>query len=93
MNARKTMALTSCAAVMAMFVAPALGQQPTPAAKTDLTTATFLMTGLQCPPCTQTIESSLRGAKGIRSVKVDWKTKAARIEFDETILAAQQVGQ
>jgi copper chaperone CopZ len=83
------------ATVAATLVAPALGQQPTPpsVAKTDLTTATFLMIGLHCPPCTQTVESSLRGVKGIRSVKVDWKTKAARIEFDETILAAQRIAQ
>jgi copper chaperone CopZ len=83
------------ATVAATIVAPALGQQPTlpSPAKTDLTTATFLMTGLHCPPCTQTVESSLRGVKGIQSVKVDWKTKAARIEYDETILAAQRVAQ
>jgi copper chaperone CopZ len=83
------------ATLAATLVAPALGHQLTPpsAAKTDLSTATFLTTGLHCPPCTQTVESSLRGVKGIRSVKVDWKTKAAQIEFEETIVAAQQVAQ
>lgn len=83
------------AAVTATLVAPALGQQmmPPSAAKTELSTATFLMTGLHCPPCTQTVESSLRGVKGIRSVKANWNTKAARIEFDETTLAAQQIAQ
>jgi copper chaperone CopZ len=81
------------AAVTATLVAQAFGQQPAPpsAAKTDLTTATFLMTGLHCPPCTRTVESSLASAQGIGSVKVDWKSKAARIEFDETIQPAQHV--
>jgi len=53
--------------------------------------ATFLVPGLHCPPCTRTIESSLQGVKGIRSIKVDWKTKIAQIEFDEAVLPAQEV--
>jgi copper chaperone CopZ len=57
------------------------------------TKATFLVTGLHCPPCTRTVESSLGHVKGLRSIKVDWKTKNARIEFDEAILPAQKVAQ
>lgn len=55
--------------------------------------ATYLITGLHCPPCTRTVESSLRQVKGIRAVKVDWRTKNARIEFDETVLPAQKLAQ
>ena len=57
------------------------------------TKATFLVTGLHCPPCTRTVESSLSHVKGLRSIKVDWKTKNARIEFDEAIVPAQKVAQ
>lgn len=57
----------------------------------ELVKATYLMTGLHCPPCTRTVESSLGHVDGIRSVKVDWETKNARIEFDESILPAQKV--
>jgi copper chaperone CopZ len=57
------------------------------------TKATFLVTGLHCPPCTRTVESSLSQVKGLRSIKVDWKTKNARIEFDEAVLPAQKVAQ
>jgi copper chaperone CopZ len=57
------------------------------------TKATFLVTGLHCPPCTRTVESSLSQVKGLRSIKVDWKTKNARIEFDEAVLPAQRVAQ
>lgn len=57
----------------------------------ESTKATYLITGLHCPPCTRTVESSLRGIEGIRSVKVDWRTKNARLEFDESVLPAQKV--
>lgn len=56
-------------------------------------TATYLITGLHCPPCTRTVESSLRRVEGIQSVKVDWRTKNARVEFDESVLPAQKVAQ
>lgn len=63
------------------------------AAHKEPTKATFLITGLHCPPCARTVESSLSQAKGLRSIKVDWKTKNARVEFDESVLPAQTVAQ
>lgn len=65
------------------------GQAPPPSP----TKATFLITGLHCPPCTKTLEASLSREKGVRSVQVDWKTKNARIEFDESVLPAQRLSQ
>jgi copper chaperone CopZ len=53
--------------------------------------ANFLITGLHCPPCTSTVEESLRKAKGVRSIKVNWKTKNAVVEFDESLIPAQKV--
>lgn len=61
--------------------------------KKEATTATFLITGLHCPPCSRTVESSLGHVKGVDSIKVDWKTKKARVEFDEAVLPAQKVAQ
>jgi copper chaperone CopZ len=55
--------------------------------------ATYLITGLHCPPCTKTVESSLQNVKGIDSINVDWKSKDARIEFDESLLPAQKVAE
>jgi len=57
------------------------------------THATFLLTGLHCPPCTTTVETSLRNVNGVRSVKVDWNTKSARLDFDESVLPAQRLAQ
>ena len=57
------------------------------------TKATFLITGLHCPPCTRTVEASLKRTKGIKSVSVDWRTHNAKIEFDESQLPAQSLAQ
>lgn len=53
--------------------------------------ATFLITGLHCPPCTKTVEQSLKSVKGVKSARVDWATKNARVEFDEQQVGAQQI--
>jgi copper chaperone CopZ len=55
------------------------------------TKATFSITGLHCPPCSRTVESALGGVKGVRSAKVDWPTKTAKLEFDERAVSAQQI--
>ncbi len=57
------------------------------------TKATYLITGLHCPPCTKTVESSLRNVKGVHSVKVDWKSRNARVQFDEDLLPAQKLAE
>jgi copper chaperone CopZ len=79
--------------ILFTFVATAVADEsrPTKEKEKAATKATFLITGLHCPPCTRTVESSLSKVKGIRSVKVDWKTKNARVEFDESVLSAQRV--
>lgn len=62
-------------------------RRPTP------TKATYLLTGLHCPPCTRTVEASLKSIKGVRSASVDWNTKNAKIEFDENTISAQQLSE
>ncbi len=53
--------------------------------------ATFLVTGLHCPGCTRTVESALGRVGGVRRVNVEWKSKSARIEFDESVVSAQHI--
>ena len=55
------------------------------------TKATFLVTGLHCPPCTSTVQGSLSRLKGVKSVTVDWNTKHAKVVFDESVLPAQSL--
>ena len=53
------------------------------------TKAVFSVTGLHCPPCTNTVQSALARTKGVKSVVVDWNKKTAKVEFDESVLPAQ----
>jgi copper chaperone CopZ len=57
------------------------------------TNATYSITGLHCPPCTRTVETSLKKVKGVKSAKVDWDTKTAKVEFDESVLPAAKLAQ
>ena len=59
--------------------------------ESELTDATFLVTGLHCPPCATVIERSLAKENGVKSITVDWKTKQAHAAFDEKKLSAQEI--
>jgi copper chaperone CopZ len=69
--------LTASVAYAADPAAPAASPPAAPIA------ATFTVRGMHCPPCASVLAGSLKRTKGIRSAKVDWKTRQARIEFDE----------
>jgi copper chaperone CopZ len=83
----KTLCLA--ATLLAVWAVHAIAQQP--AAPTQAVKATFLISGLHCPPCTSTVESSLKRVKGIQSAKVDWQSKNARVTFDEGQISSQEV--
>jgi copper chaperone CopZ len=55
--------------------------------------ATFLVTGLHCPPCTKTVATSLEGLPGLAAANVDWKTKAATVEFDPAATSVWQISE
>lgn len=83
----RLLTLTLCCSFAAIAYSAGLATAQEPAKAT--TKATYLMTGLHCPPCTRTVESSLSRVKGIKSISVNWNTKNAKIEFDESVLPAQ----
>jgi copper chaperone CopZ len=76
-----------------LFATTLTGAEPGESKDRQTTKATYLVTGLHCPPCTKTVERSLQGIKGVQAVKVDWQTKNARIEFDENLIPAQTLAQ
>lgn len=69
-----------------LFSSPVYSDEPTGSTK-----ATFQIMGLHCPPCTNTVQSSLSRVKGMKSVAVDWNAKNAKVEFDESVLPAQSL--
>jgi len=78
---------------VASLAAIVQAQDSTKADAKTTTSATYVMTGLHCQPCTQVVEKSLSAAPGIKSIKVDWGTKNAKVEFDESKVPAQKVSQ
>ncbi len=84
-------AWVKCAALLCLVGTLAAEDSPAVPATPQTVKATFLITGLHCPPCTSTVEQSLKSVKGVRSVKVDWATKNAKVEFDEQQITAQQL--
>lgn len=68
----------------------ALAAEPPSGASTK---ASYSITGLHCPPCTRTVETSLKKVKGVKTAKVDWNTKTAKVEFDESVLPAAELAQ
>lgn len=78
-------------AMMIYVVGGLSAEEPSPTTTKATVKGTFLITGLHCPPCTTTVEKSIKSVKGVRSVKVDWATKNAKIEFDEQQISAQQL--
>jgi copper chaperone CopZ len=89
--------LSTMSAAIVLAVATVFAADPTPAAQDNAgkktIKSTYLITGLHCPPCTSTVEKSLKSMKGVQSIKVDWATKNARIEFDEQQVTAQQISE
>ncbi len=85
--------LTPCLTAIAILLISShvSGEEKPPQAAT--TKAKFLVTGLHCPPCTKTVQSSLSKVPGVKSVSVDWATKNAIVEIDESVLPAQSLSQ
>lgn len=82
--------MRSFSVVMIAFLSASLviAQEPAP-----LTKGTFVLRGLHCQPCTATVAASLKKVPGVQSVKVDWTTKNAWIDFDERQVSAQGLAQ
>jgi len=85
------MRMTDSAAKAAIALVLVFSSQVYSDEPTGPTKATFLITGLHCPPCTGTVQNSLARVKGIKSIKVDWNKKDAKVEFDESLLPAQSL--
>lgn len=83
--------LCFAAAGIAALAANGSAQNPKPPGQAEVTRATYLVAGLHCAPCATTVEGSLKKVKGVRSVRVDFPSKSATIEFDEAAISAQEV--
>ena len=78
-------------ATMVAIAANGHAQEPSKSEKGKVTKSLYMVTGLHCPPCTATLEGSLKKIKGVESIKVDFKGTYTTIEFQEDIISAQQI--
>ncbi len=73
-------------------VAPSFGATGTPVApaKTNMRTLGFAIENMTCALCPITVRKAMKKVKGVKKVKVDFKTKTATVTFDpaETTAAA-----
>ncbi|HMO84696.1 MAG TPA: cation transporter [Lacipirellulaceae bacterium] len=76
-----------------LLAAFAVSTESLRAEEPELVEATFLVTGLHCPPCTRTVEASIAPLPGVQSIVVDWKTKAAKVTFDPAATSAWSIVQ
>ncbi|PID14663.1 heavy metal-binding protein [Sporosarcina sp. P34] len=51
----------------------------------------FLMEPFSCPSCVKKIEGALSRAKGVQQVKVLFHSSKVRVEFDESIVEANEL--
>lgn len=81
-------AVVIIAAVAAEGFAQDSTKQP---AKGELTKAMYWVPNQHCPDCATALEGSLRKVAGIKSAMVSFPTKWATIEFEESVISAQEV--
>jgi len=51
----------------------------------------FLMEPFSCPSCVKKIEGALSRAKGVQQVKVLFHSSKVRVEFDESVVEANEL--
>ena len=72
------------------FVANSYGQDSKKESP-KITTAMFWVPNQHCPDCASTLEGSLKKVSGIKAATVSFPTKWATIEFDESVISAQEI--
>jgi copper chaperone CopZ len=59
--------------------------------KGELTKAVYMVPNQHCPDCATALEAPLKKVEGIKGVAVNYPNKVATVDFDETVISAQEV--
>lgn len=54
--------------------------------------ASFVVAKMTCATCPITVKKAMSAVRGVRSVKVDFKSKTATVEFDPKVTNAGAIG-
>ena len=60
-------------------------------AKAEITKAVYMVPNQHCPVCATALEGSLKKVEGIKSTTVNFPNKLATVDFDESVISAQEV--
>lgn len=83
------LALTIAAVAVTSVGATSASSARTPAAPVQV--ATFTVANMTCATCPITVKKAMSGVRGVRSVKVDFVGKTARVEFDPKVTNAASI--
>lgn len=53
--------------------------------------AVFKISGMHCTSCASLIEHTLKRGKGVETIRVDYSTEEASLEFDPVLLTTQSL--
>lgn len=59
---------------------------------TQHTVVKFSVDNMTCATCPISVRKAMERVEGVKSVKVDWKTKVATVIFDADITTAENIG-
>jgi len=60
-------------------------------AKVKLTKSIYSVPNQECADCATALEGSLKKVEGIKSISVSFPAKLATVDFDESVISAQEV--
>ena len=69
----------------------AIAAGPTNAAASQLHRTTFSIANMTCPTCPITVKTAMSGVRGVQSVKIDLRSKAAIVVFDPVVTNAAAI--
>lgn len=78
----------SVAAVGGVFVATMRAQSATSA---QVQVVSFAVANMTCATCPITVKKAMSAVDGVRSVRVDFESKTATVEFDPTVTNAAAI--
>ena len=75
-------ALALTLGAVAVTSVTATGASSAPSSPAKLQSATFAVAKMTCATCPITVKKAMSAVQGVRSVKVDFESKTATVEFD-----------
>lgn len=87
----RTILVIAAVGMLALSVQATGQESKTQPAKGELTKAVYWVPNQHCLECATALEGSLKKVAGIKSTAVNFPTKWATVEFDESVISAQEV--